>query len=259
MARMLIFLAMALLLAMCAATFATADATVETDGAQADPAVGEHEIDEDGLPIENPHYQRDVKTLTGLCKVIKSEMKAVFELKHHFQHEAGLMAHAADLGAHLDEKHREWNTDHHKEWSCKQVREILAHEKAQAFVDGFENWYNGKDLEPPVTHEKSVELVQRLHDDLDSIRLINDETRNELADIIKDLKQLEKWHLALRKAYDALMADPADQTCERHFEDFAAVLHDLHSEHVPEWHHVAEGTRLLLEQCEEDPTINAEL
>ena len=252
MARVLQFLALALILALCTAVAFAAAEDVTADGAHVDS------IDED-VPIENENYERDLATLKGLCKVIKSEMSEVFRLKHHFQHESGLMANAADLGAHLDERHREWKTEHHKEWTCAQSREVMEHEKAKKFVDAFEQWYTGKDVKPAIPHERVVELVTRLHDDLDSIRLVNDETKAELNDIIADLNQLEKWHLAMRKSYDALVTDKADQACERHFVDFAEVLHQLHSEHVPEWHHVAEGTRLLLEQCEEDPTINADL
>jgi len=217
-----------------------------------------HEVDDNGEPIMNPNYEEDVKRLIKLCKLIKEEMHEIFLLKDHHKQEGAILGLAGVLGHHLDETHEAWDVEH-KTWTCAKAREAMKNEHTKEFIDHFERWYNGNDISPPITHERTVYIVQHLHDELLALRLMNQDTSDELQEIIDDLKHLEKWHLDLRDSYNQMMHEDNSHNCEVPFQKFIATLSAMHGEHVPEWYHVAEGVNLLLEQCKEDPAISGEL
>jgi hypothetical protein len=264
MARLLL----TVMLLGCIALIAVRAADTETAEGQEAPLdvsaeqAGEEQASEEQMgdeEIENPNYEAELARLRVLCKTIKDDLADLFKAKHHHQQEQAIMAHAAALGEHLEQRHEEYQTQHHDEWTCKQARDALAHEKAQKFMNHFENWYNGKDVTPGISHQDSLRLISHLRDELLALRLVNDETEHEFRDIIDDMTHLEKWHLDLSKWYRELMTDADGQSCEAPFKEYMKVLHELHGEKVPEWFHLAEGVSMLLEQCKEDPNLNADL
>lgn len=213
--------------------------------------------DEESVPIDNPEYEKHMVMLKELCMTIESDMLKVFADKQHHQAEMTILAHAGELGVVLEERAETYKRTH-ETWTCKEAKEFIAHERTATFIRHFDNWFNGKEVFPEVSQAQALKLIRRLRTDLTELRLTNEETVAEMQDIEDDLEHLNKWRVALKKEYDAIMKHDSDTGCEPQWAAFMATLHEMHGEKVPNWYHVAEGVKALHKQCKDDPALKDE-